>query len=167
MITFTTNVGDIEIELDFENAPLSAKNFLRYCEEGFYDYTIFHRTIKGFMIQGGGMTAKMKEKPAHAPIRNEADNGLKNTLGTLAMARTDEPHSATSEFFINVADNDFLDHTGRTADGWGYAVFGKVTAGMEVVKKIARAKTTTVAGYDDVPVATITIEKVVINLSAV
>ncbi|MCE9685139.1 peptidyl-prolyl cis-trans isomerase [Shewanella sp. AS16] len=164
MIIFTTNLGDIGIELDMERAPVSAKNFLRYCREGFYEGTIFHRVIPGFMIQGGGLSAKMREKPTHEPIVNEANKGLKNTLGSLAMARTDAPHSATAQFFINVADNDFLDHSATTNAGWGYAVFGKVTTGMEIVQQIANVKTGTIAGHEDVPMDPIVIEKVTINL---
>lgn len=162
MIIFTTNFGDITLELDVERAPVTAKNFIRYCKEGFYDHTIFHRVIKGFMIQGGGFTAKMKEKPTHDPIVNEANKGLSNTLGTIAMARTDSPHSATAQFFINTANNDFLDHTATTNNGWGYAVFGRVVAGLEVVQQIEKVKTTKVAGHEDVPREAIIIEKVTI-----
>lgn len=161
-IIFTTNLGDIQIELDMEKAPVSSKNFLQYCQDGFYEHTIFHRVIKGFMIQGGGFTAKMKEKPTLEPIVNEANRGLSNTLGTIAMARTDAPHSATGQFFINTGDNTFLDHTAMTNSGWGYAVFGRVTAGIEVVKEIEKAKTATVAGHEDVPKKAIVIEKVTI-----
>ncbi|WP_394147652.1 peptidylprolyl isomerase [Shewanella atlantica] len=160
MIIFTTNLGDITIELDVEHAPVSAKNFLRYCEEGFFEGTIFHRVIKGFMVQGGGLTADMVEKPTRAAIVNEANRGLKNVVGSIAMARTDAPHSATGQFFINLADNSFLDHTATTNAGWGYAVFGKVCAGMDVVRKIERVKTTSVAGHDDVPREPIIVEKV-------
>ncbi|MGF1754794.1 peptidyl-prolyl cis-trans isomerase [Vibrio makurazakiensis] len=163
MIIFSTNYGDISIELNLEQAPVSSKNFLKYCQEGFYENTIFHRVIDGFMIQGGGFTHKMREKPTHAPIVNEANRGLKNTIGTIAMARTDAPHSATAQFFINLDDNDFLDYTATTNNGWGYAVFGKVTAGMEVVNNIGKAMTTSVAGHDDVPMDAITIEKVTIT----
>ncbi|MGL4613828.1 MAG: peptidylprolyl isomerase [Shewanella sp.] len=162
MIILSTNVGDISIELDFERAPVTAKNFMRYCQEGFYEHTIFHRVIKGFMIQGGGFTAKMREKPTHDPIVNEANKGLSNTLGTIAMARTDAPHSATAQFFINTANNDFLDHSAPTNNGWGYAVFGKVVAGLDVVQQIEGVKTTTVAGHEDVPREPIVIEKVTI-----
>ncbi|MGL4517773.1 MAG: peptidylprolyl isomerase [Shewanella sp.] len=162
MIIFSTNVGDISIELDFERAPVTAKNFMRYCQEGFYEHTIFHRVIKGFMIQGGGFTAKMREKPTHDPIVNEANKGLSNTLGTIAMARTDAPHSATAQFFINTANNDFLDHSAPTNNGWGYAVFGKVVAGLDVVQRIEGVNTTTVAGHEDVPREPIIIEKVTI-----
>lgn len=162
MIIFTTNVGDITIELNKQKAPVSAKNFLKYCQDGFYEGTIFHRVIKGFMIQGGGYTANMKEKPTRAPIVNEANRGLKNVIGSITMARTDTPHSATAEFFINVADNDFLNHTATTNAGWGYAVFGQVTAGMDVVNKIAKVKTTSIRDYEDVPKEPIVIEKVTI-----
>ncbi|MCG3886166.1 peptidylprolyl isomerase [Photobacterium leiognathi] len=162
MIIFTTNVGDITIELNKQKAPVTAKNFLKYCQDGFYEGTIFHRVIKGFMIQGGGYTANMKEKPTRAPIVNEANRGLKNVIGSIAMARTDAPHSATAEFFINVADNDFLNHTATTNAGWGYAVFGQVTAGMDVVNKIAKVKTTSIRDYEDVPKEPIVIEKVTI-----
>ncbi len=163
MIIFTTNFGDIEIELDFEHAPVSAKNFLRYCEEGFYDGTIFHRVIKGFMIQGGGFTADMDEKTTRAAIVNEANKGLKNVIGTLAMARTDAPHSATGQFFINLADNAFLDYTATTNLGWGYAVFGKVSVGMDVINKMAKVKTTSKDGHDDVPLEMIIVEKVSVS----
>ena len=161
-IIFTTNLGDIHIELDLEKAPVSSKNFLRYCQEGFYEQTIFHRVIKGFMIQGGGFTANMEEKTTHAPIVNEANRGLSNVLGTIAMARTDAPHSATGQFFINTANNSFLDHTATTNNGWGYAVFGKVIAGIDVVKQIEKVKTTTKAGHEDVPKTPIMIESVTI-----
>jgi peptidyl-prolyl cis-trans isomerase B (cyclophilin B) len=164
MITFSTNLGDITIALDFERAPISSKNFVRYCQEGFFEHTIFHRVIKGFMIQGGGFTAKMQEKPTHDPIVNEANKGLSNTLGSIAMARTDAPHSATAQFFINTANNDFLDHTATTNSGWGYAVFGRVTVGMDIIQQIEKVKTTTVAGHEDVPRDAIIIEKVTINL---
>ncbi len=163
MITFCTSLGDIVIELDFDNAPVSSKNFLLYCKDGFYEGTIFHRVIKNFMIQGGGLTAKMKEKPTRDPIVNEANRGLKNTLGTIAMARTDAPHSATAQFFINTSDNSFLDHVATTNAGWGYAVFGRVVAGIEVVKEIEKVKTGQVAGHDDVPKKPIVIEKVIID----
>ncbi|MEF1219618.1 peptidylprolyl isomerase, partial [Photobacterium damselae] len=159
----TTNIGDITIELNLDKAPVSSKNFKKYCEDGFYEGTIFHRVIDGFMIQGGGYCADMEEKPTRAPIVNEANRGLKNTIGTIAMARTDAPHSATAQFFINLDDNDFLDHTGTTNLGWGYAVFGKVIAGMDVVNQIAKVKTTSKFGHDDVPCETITIEKVTIQ----
>lgn len=163
MIIFTTNFGDIEIELNMERAPVSSKNFLKYCEDGFYEGTIFHRVIDGFMIQGGGHTEDMREKETRDPIVNEANRGLKNTIGSIAMARTDAPHSATAQFFINLDDNNFLDHTGTTNQGWGYAVFGKVSAGMEVVNNIAKALTGSKQGHDDVPLDTITITKVTIK----
>ena len=162
MIILTTNFGDIHIELNKEKAPVSSKNFLKYCQDGFYEGTIFHRVIKGFMIQGGGFTADMQEKEMRAPIVNEANRGLKNLNGTIAMARTDAPHSATSEFFINIANNTFLDHTTTTNAGWGYAVFGEVTIGMDVVKKIAKIKTKSIGEFDDVPKESIVIEKVTI-----
>ncbi|MFX4228268.1 MAG: peptidylprolyl isomerase [Porticoccaceae bacterium] len=159
MINLVTNFGTISIALDFENAPKSAENFQQYCEEGFYDGTIFHRVINGFMIQGGGMTEDMSQKTTRAPIENEADNGLKNAKGTLAMARTGDPHSATAQFFINVSDNDFLNHTGKNPQGWGYAVFGKVIDGMDVVEKIKVLKTGNRGMHRDVPVEPVIIEK--------
>ena len=158
MIIFNTNHGPISIELDSEKAPKSAENFLQYAKEGFYNGTIFHRVIDGFMIQGGGFEPGMSQKANHDPIDNEADNGLSNLTGTLAMARTSEPHSATSQFFINVSDNFFLDHRGKTAQGWGYTVFGKVVDGMDVVNKIKSCQTTSRAGHQDVPVDDIIIE---------
>ncbi|PSV48383.1 MULTISPECIES: peptidylprolyl isomerase [Photobacterium] len=163
MIIFTTNFGDIEIELDMKQTPVSSRNFLKYCQDGFYDGTIFHRVIKGFMIQGGGFTVDMQEKPTRDAIVNEANRGLKNVVGSLAMARTDAPHSATGQFFINLDDNDFLDYTATSNAGWGYAVFGKVSAGMDVVNAIAKAKTTSKYGHDDVPCEAIIIEKVTIT----
>ena len=160
MIRLHTNMGDIDVELDYDNAPNSAANFEQYVKEGFYDGTLFHRVINNFMIQGGGMLPDMSPKPGgRAPIENEANNGLKNLTGTLAMARTNDPHSATSQFFINVADNTFLDHTAPTGQGWGYAVFGKVVDGMDVVNRIKAQPTTTRAGHQDVPADDIIIEK--------
>ena len=159
MIRFTTNKGVIDIELDHEHAPKSSANFEQYVRDGFYDGTIFHRVIKGFMIQGGGFERGMKEKATRAPIENEAANGLKNNKYTIAMARTSAPHSASSQFFINVVDNDFLNHTAPNPKGWGYAVFGKVTAGQNVVDEIARVPTSTHGFYGDVPVDDIVIEK--------
>ena len=159
MIRFTTNKGVIDIELDHEHAPKSSANFEQYVRDGFYDGTIFHRVIKGFMIQGGGFERGMKEKATRAPIENEAANGLKNNKYTIAMARTSAPHSASSQFFINVVDNDFLNHTAPNPQGWGYAVFGKVTAGQNVVDEIARVPTSTHGYYGDVPVDDIVIEK--------
>lgn len=159
MIRFTTNKGVIDIELDHEHAPKSSANFEQYVRDGFYDGTIFHRVIKGFMIQGGGFERGMKEKATRAPIENEAANGLKNNKYTIAMARTSAPHSASSQFFINVVDNDFLNHTAPNPQGWGYAVFGNVTAGQNVVDEIARVPTSTHGFYGDVPVDDIVIEK--------
>lgn len=159
MIRFTTNKGVIDIELDHEHAPKSSANFEQYVRDGFYDGTIFHRVIKGFMIQGGGFERGMKEKATRAPIENEAANGLKNNKYTIAMARTSAPHSASSQFFINVVDNDFLNHTAPNPQGWGYAVFGKVTTGQNVVDEIARVPTSTHGFYGDVPVDDIVIEK--------
>jgi peptidyl-prolyl cis-trans isomerase B (cyclophilin B) len=159
MVIFKTNFGDIKIELDFENAPKTAENFKQYVEEGFYDGTIFHRVIDGFMVQGGGFEPGMKQKATREPIENEADNGLKNTVGTLAMARTMDPHSASAQFFINVKDNDFLNHSGKNMQGWGYAVFGKVSEGMDVVEKIKAVRTTSAAGHQDVPADDVIIEK--------
>ena len=136
MITIKTNYGAITVELDFDKAPISAENFVKYAKSGFYDGTIFHRVINDFMIQCGGFESGLTQKDNGTPIENEADNGLKNLIGTLAMARTAVPHSATSQFFINVGDNHFLNHTGKNDQGWGYAVFGKVTDGMDVVNKL-------------------------------
>ena len=159
MVIFKTNFGDIKIELDFDKAPKTAENFKQYVEEGFYDGTIFRRVIDGFMIQGGGFEPGMKQKATREPIENEADNGLKNDLGTLAMARTMDPHSASAQFFINVKDNDFLNHSGKTMQGWGYAVFGKVTDGMDVINQIKGVRTTSAAGHQDVPAEDVIIEK--------
>lgn len=163
MITFNTNMGAITIELDFEKAPKSAANFLAYAKDGFYNGTIFHRVIDNFMVQGGGFTSGMEQKDNGEPIENEADNGLTNLTGTLAMARTMEPHSATSQFFINVADNGFLNHRDKSPQGWGYAVFGRVTDGMDVVTRIKGCATTTVAGHQDVPAEEIIIESTEIS----
>ena len=156
MITLKTNFGDIRIELDEEKAPKTCANFRRYAEDGFYDGTIFHRVIDGFMIQGGGFQPGMIEKPTREPIENEAANGLSNRVGTIAMARTMEPHSATAQFFINVSDNTFLDYPGQ--DGWGYCVFGRVTEGLDVVEKIKGVDTTTRVFHQDVPVEDVVIE---------
>jgi peptidyl-prolyl cis-trans isomerase B (cyclophilin B) len=163
MIIFTTNLGEFSIELDMAKAPVSSKNFLRYCKEGFYEGMIFHRVIKGFMIQGGGFTDKMQEKPTHEAIVNEANKGLSNVIGTIAMARTDAPHSATGQFFINLANNDFLDHVATTNAGWGYAVFGKVIVGMDIIKQIEKVKTTTKGEHEDVPIEHIVIERVTVT----
>ena len=157
MIKFTTNQGDILIELDHEKAPVTCENFEQYVRDGHYDGTIFHRVIDGFMIQGGGMTTDFAQKPTRAPIKNEASNGLKNVTGALAMARTADPHSASAQFFINVSDNDFLDHPGQ--DGWGYAVFGRVTEGMDVVETIKGVRTGNRHGHQDVPVEDVLILK--------
>ena len=161
MITLKTNMGDIVIELDHEKAPKSCENFEQYVREGHYDGTIFHRVISNFMIQGGGFLPDMMQKATRDPIENEAGNGLGNVTGSIAMARTSAPHSATAQFFINVKDNGFLDHPGQ--DGWGYCVFGKVASGMDVVEKIKTADTTTRAGHSDVPVEPIVIEKAEIS----
>ncbi len=159
-VKMETSKGTIVLELDAANAPLTVENFLTYVREGFYDGTIFHRVISNFMIQGGGFTSEMTQKPTHDPIRNEANNGLGNDTGTIAMARTNDPHSATAQFFINVRDNQFLNFSGENTQGWGYAVFGKVTEGMEVVNAIRDVATTTRGPFQDVPVETVTIEKV-------
>ncbi len=159
MIRFTTNKGVIDLELDHEHAPKTSANFEQYVRDGFYNGTIFHRVIKGFMIQGGGFEVGMHQKETREPIENEAANGLKNDKYTIAMARTSDPHSATAQFFINVVDNDFLNHTAPNPQGWGYAVFGKVVAGMEVVDEIAKVRTSTRGFYGDVPVEDIVIEK--------
>ena len=158
-----TNHGVISIELDDVKAPLSTANFLAYASKGHYDGTIFHRVIKGFMIQGGGFEPGLKQKPTEATIKNEANNGLKNKKYTLAMARTNEPHSASAQFFINGTDNDFLDFRAENSSGWGYAVFGKVTQGTEVVDAIERVKTTSIRHYQDVPAEDVVITKVVID----
>ena len=160
MIKMTTNMGEIELELDHEKAPKSAANFEAYVADGFYNGTIFHRVIENFMIQGGGMLPDMSPKSTKPSIENEADNGLKNDRGTIAMARTNDPHSASSQFFINVTNNDFLNHSAPTPQGWGYCVFGKVTKGMDVVDKIRAQPTTNKAGHSDVPEQDIIIEKV-------
>ena len=160
MIKLNTNKGTIVLELDAEKAPITVENFISYAKDGFYDGTIFHRVIDGFMIQGGGMTSGMVEKQTKAPIKNEADNGLKNDRGTIAMARTPDPDSASSQFFINVKDNDFLNYSAPTAQGWGYCVFGKVTEGMDVVSEIENVTTGSRAGHQDVPVESVVIEKV-------
>ena len=160
MIRFTTNKGVFDVELNEAAAPKTCENFLQYVRSGFYNGTIFHRVISGFMIQGGGFEPGLKQKQTKAPIENEANNGLKNDKYTIAMARTNEPHSATSQFFINVADNDFLNHTSPTPRGWGYAVFGKVVAGTDVVDAIAAVRTASRSWYGDVPVEDVVMEKV-------
>jgi len=151
VVLLETTSGDILVELYPDKAPETVANFLKYVDDGFYNNTIFHRVIPGFMIQGGGLTARMQQKDTSAPIKNEADNGLKNDRGTIAMARTMDPHSATAQFFINLVDNDFLNSQAPSGNGWGYCVFGRVTEGMDVVDKIAKVKTTTVGMYQDVP----------------
>lgn len=159
-VSMETNKGVITLELDGKDAPETVANFVAYAKAGFYDGTIFHRVIPGFMIQGGGFTTDMKQKAARAPIKNEAGNGLKNTTGTIAMARTSDPHSATAQFFINVKDNGFLDHTAPTPQGWGYCVFGKVTDGMDVVHAIEHIQTGNRSGFQDVPLTEVVINKV-------
>ncbi len=159
-VRLTTSAGVIDLELDAAKAPITVKNFLAYVEAGFYDGTVFHRVIPGFMIQGGGFEPGMTEKSkTSAPIQNEADNGLKNLVGTIAMARTNDPHSASAQFFINAKDNGFLNHTNKTSQGWGYAVFGKVTSGMDIVKKIEAVKTGNIKGHGDVPLQDVVIQK--------
>lgn len=157
MVILHTSMGDISLELDTEKAPISVQNFLDYVRAGHYDNTVFHRVIDNFMIQGGGFAPGMKQKPTRAPIANEAQNGLLNQRYTIAMARTPDPHSATAQFFINVADNAFLDFRNATPQGWGYCVFGKVTAGMDVVDQIRAVRTGSRAGHQDVPVEDVTI----------
>jgi len=160
MVKLRTNFGIIALELDIGRAPETVKNFLEYVESGFYSNTVFHRVIDGFMIQGGGFEPGMRQKPTRDSIKNEANNGLKNECYTIAMARTSEPHSASSQFFINVKDNGFLDHTAQNAQGWGYCVFGKVAEGQDVVDKIKRVKTGKRGGHADVPVEDVIIEHV-------
>lgn len=155
-----TTLGEIEIELYPKEAPITVQNFIEYAKSGHFNDLIFHRVIPNFVIQGGGFTSDMKQRPTRAPITNEADNGLKNLTGTLSMARTSQPNSATSQFFINLTDNAFLDYSAKTPQGWGYAVFAKVTKGLEVVKKIAASPTTTVGPYGDVPKTPVVITKV-------
>jgi peptidyl-prolyl cis-trans isomerase B (cyclophilin B) len=159
VVKFTTNFGDFTLELNAEKAPVTVANFLQYVESGFYENVIFHRVIDGFMIQGGGFDLNMKQKATEAEIKNEANNGLANDKYTIAMARTSVPDSASSQFFINAADNDFLNHTAPTSSGWGYCVFGKVIEGMDVVDKIIKVKTTSKAGHRDVPIEPVIIEK--------
>ena len=162
MVKLETSMGDIVLALDAENAPKTVENFLAYVRDGHYDQTLFHRVIDGFMIQGGGMDADMAEKPTGPPIANEADNGLKNQAYTVAMARTSDPHSATAQFFINVKNNTFLDHTAKTPQGWGYTVFGKVIKGHPVVNKIKAVKTGSKGMHGDVPVEPVVIRKAAI-----
>ncbi|WP_347331300.1 peptidylprolyl isomerase [Marinimicrobium locisalis] len=162
-VTLHTNYGDITIDLNHEKAPKTAANFAQYAQDGFFDGTIFHRVIGNFMIQGGGMTEDMQQKAARAPIENEADNGLGNVVGSVAMARTSDPHSASSQFFINVQDNSFLNHRDKSMQGWGYCVFGKVSEGMDTVNKIKAVETGSKAGHQDVPVEPVMIEKVTVS----
>ncbi len=157
MITLHTNFGDIKIQLNEEKAPETSANFLQYCRDGFYDNTLFHRVIDGFMIQGGGMESGLREKSTRAPIKNEANNGLSNKVGTIAMARTMEPHSASSQFFINVNNNTFLDFRSESLDGWGYCVFGEVVEGMDVVNKIKGVSTGLYGMHQDVPLEDVVI----------
>jgi peptidyl-prolyl cis-trans isomerase B (cyclophilin B) len=162
MVTLKTNFGDITLELFEDKAPKTVENFLAYVKEGFYDDTIFHRVIDGFMIQGGGFTADMDQKDTKDTIENEANNGVANEIGTIAMARTNDPHSATAQFFINVGNNSFLNHTSESVNGWGYCAFGKVTDGMDVVEKIKSVKTGSSGYHQDVPAEPVIIEKAVI-----
>ncbi|ENH7392984.1 TPA: peptidylprolyl isomerase [Vibrio vulnificus] len=157
MITLHTNFGDIKIELNAEKAPETSANFLQYCREGFYDNTIFHRVIDGFMIQGGGMESGLREKSTREPIKNEANNGLSNKVGSIAMARTMDPHSASSQFFINVNNNTFLDFRSESRDGWGYCVFGEIVEGMDVVNKIKGVSTGSYGMHQDVPLEDVVI----------
>ena len=159
-VTIATTVGQMTLELDADNAPKTVENFLAYASSGFYDGTIFHRVIDNLMIQGGGFTTDMEQKPTQAPVDNEANNGLKNERGTIAMARTQDPHSATAQFFINVQDNDFLNHTGENMQGWGYTVFGKITQGEDVLDKIRCVQTGSQGGHQDVPTEPIIIESI-------
>jgi len=158
MVILETNYGPIKIELDHKNTPKTAQNFEQYVKDGFYDGVIFHRVIDGFMVQGGGFTADMEQKPTRATIENEADKGKSNKVGTIAMARTSDPHSASAQFFINVNDNKFLDFKSKAADGWGYCVFGEVVDGMNVIEKIAKVETTSRRGHQDVPVDEVIIQ---------
>ncbi len=163
MVTLKTNFGDITLELDFKNTPQTADNFLNYVKAGFYDGTLFHRVINGFMIQGGGLDSDLQAKKTGAPIPNEAKQAKSNKKGTIAMARTSDPHSASAQFFINVVDNDFLDYTQESDKGWGYCVFGKVIEGMAVIDKIKKVATTSRGGHQNVPVEQVLIEKAVVS----
>ncbi|ROZ83197.1 peptidyl-prolyl cis-trans isomerase [Pseudomonas neustonica] len=159
MVKLHTNYGVITLELFADKAPKTVENFKQYVKDGHYDGTIFHRVIPNFMVQGGGFAPGMSQKDTRAPIENEADNGVSNAVGTVAMARTPDPHSASAQFFINVADNDFLNHSAKTSQGWGYAAFGKVTDGMDVVEKIKAVSTTSRGGHQDVPADDVVIER--------
>jgi len=164
LVTISTSAGDIHLELDADNAPITVANFLKLAEDGYYSGTIFHRIIEGFMVQGGGLDENMAPKPTNTdPIQNEANNGLKNDRGSIAMARTMDPHSATGQFFINHKDNDFLNHTAETSQGWGYAVFGSVIDGMDVVDQIALSVTSNVGGYADAPLEPTIINSVTVS----
>ncbi|CUA82297.1 MULTISPECIES: peptidylprolyl isomerase [Gulbenkiania] len=163
VVELTTNKGAIELTLDAARAPKTVANFMAYVKSGHYNGTVFHRVIDGFMVQGGGFDTRLNQKPTRPPVPNEANNGLKNTVGTVAMARTMDPNSATAQFFINVADNDFLDYKAPTPQGWGYAVFGRVTRGMDVVNRIAKIRTGRMNGMDDVPFEPIVIQKAVVK----
>jgi len=163
MIVLQTNYGAITITLDFQNTPKTAENFLTHAKNGFYDGVIFHRVINGFMIQGGGFDPEMKQKPEQTPLQNEANKGQTNKRGTLAMARTSDPHSASTQFFINVADNDFLNFKSESNNGWGYCVFGQVIDGMDIVDQIKKVSTTTRAGHENVPVEPVIIEKILVT----
>ena len=164
LVTISTSAGEIHLELDADNAPITVANFLKLAEDDYYAGTIFHRIIEGFMVQGGGLDEDMTPKPTNTdPIQNEANNGLKNDRGTIAMARTMDPHSATGQFFINHKDNDFLNHTAETSQGWGYAVFGSVIDGMDVVDQIALSTTSTVGGYADAPLEPTIIHSVTVS----
>ena len=164
LVTISTSAGDIHLELDADNAPITVANFLKLAEDGYYSGTIFHRIIDGFMVQGGGLDENMTPKPTNTdPILNEANNGLKNDRGSIAMARTMDPHSATGQFFINHKDNDFLNHTAETSQGWGYAVFGSVIDGMDIVDQIALSTTSTVGGYADAPLEPTVINSVTVS----
>jgi peptidyl-prolyl cis-trans isomerase B (cyclophilin B) len=162
-VRMQTNMGTIVLELDSEKAPATVENFVDYAKSGFYDGTVFHRVIPGFMIQGGGFEPGMNQKPTRASIKNEADNGLANDIGTIAMARTSDPNSATSQFFINAKDNDFLNYTSSSPQGWGYCVFGKVVEGMDVVQKIEKVATGSKGMHQDVPTEDVVIEKVTVD----
>ena len=166
MVTISTSMGDIKVALYDKEAPETVKNFLAYVNDKFYDGTIFHRVIPGFMVQGGGMTPDMQQKSTKAPVKNEASNGLKNELGTLAMARTNDPHSATAQFFINAKNNDFLNFQSETAQGFGYCVFGKVTEGLDIVQKIERVQTGRKGPHSDVPTEEVTIKSITVSAPA-
>ena len=163
MIIFKTTLGDVKINLDFDNAPITAKNFQQYAEDGFYNGTVFHRVIKGFMVQGGGFSSGLEEKESRATIENEASNGLSNKRGTLAMARTQDPHSASAQFFFNLVDNNFLDFKDESVQGWGYCVFAEVVEGMDIVDKMTLVDTGRSGHHDDVPKEEIIIESTVVE----